>query len=70
MIVRVASADGVASLVVEDDGRGFDPVEASTNGGVGLTSMKERLEAMGGDLTVRSLPWQGTSIEATALIPG
>jgi signal transduction histidine kinase len=57
-----------ATLVVEDDGRGFD-VSATRNrqgpGGLGLTGMKERLELVSGKLVIDSVPGRGTSIKAT-----
>jgi signal transduction histidine kinase len=46
-------------LVVEDDGRGFDPAAAST--GVGLRSVQARARYLGGTLEVQSAPGQGTS---------
>jgi signal transduction histidine kinase len=49
-----------------DDGRGFDltQVRETYNGGssLGLVNIRERAEAIGGDLTMTSLPGQGTTI--------
>jgi signal transduction histidine kinase/ActR/RegA family two-component response regulator len=53
------------SIEVQDQGRGFDPlaVEAkSENGHFGLFSVKERMQAMGGRLDVRSRPGEGTTV--------
>jgi PAS domain S-box-containing protein len=56
-------------LVVQDDGRGFDPAHtqavADTHG-FGLTCMRERLQAIGGQFTLRSAPGAGTRIQAQA----
>ena len=52
------------TLSVVDDGVGFD-VEAVWGKGLGLVSMKERLEAIGGSLEIRSSPGLGTRVEAT-----
>jgi hypothetical protein len=41
-------------LEVRDDGAGFDP--QSVTGGVGFTSMRDRLAAMGGDLAIALTP--------------
>jgi signal transduction histidine kinase len=46
---------------VSDDGRGFDP--ASTRTGVGLSAMRERVEALGGYIEVESVPGEGTRVE-------
>jgi signal transduction histidine kinase len=51
-------------LVVRDDGQGFDP-GAAAPGHYGLLYMKERAEACGGELAVRSTPHGGTEIEVT-----
>jgi signal transduction histidine kinase len=51
-------------LAIEDDGVGFEPgrVAASFEGGFGLASMRERVEAIGGALDVHTAPGQGTRI--------
>jgi signal transduction histidine kinase len=45
---------------VSDDGRGFDPAQAST--GMGTTGMGERARALGGSLEIRSKPDEGTRV--------
>lgn len=53
---------------VTDDGVGFDPGESVTSGrGSGLASMRERVELLGGKLSLSSVPGRGTRVEA--LIP-
>lgn len=55
-------------IEVQDQGRGFDPVamEAkSENGHFGLFSVKERMQAMGGRLEVKSKPGEGTTVTMT-----
>jgi signal transduction histidine kinase len=51
------------SLLVEDNGCGFDPNKNTT--GFGLQSMRERAEALGGRLTLHSQPTQGCQIRVT-----
>ncbi|AKG42180.1 GAF domain-containing sensor histidine kinase [Streptomyces sp. JH002] len=60
---------GRAVLRVSDDGTGFDP-EAVRSAGrhLGLVSMRDRAQAVGGALTVRSAPGAGTVIEME--VPG
>ena len=48
------------SCIVTDDGVGFDPNRKY--GGFGLSSMQERANALGGNLTVESVVGQGTRI--------
>jgi PAS domain S-box-containing protein len=65
--VHLERAGSSTVLRVEDDGRGFDPVHAQVlagHGGFGLTSMRERVQSVGGRLSVDSGPGRGTSIEA------
>lgn len=50
-------------LTIQDDGVGFDPGEVEK--GVGLDSMRERLEAIGGRLDISSGKSSGTRIMAT-----
>jgi PAS domain S-box-containing protein len=56
-------------LVVEDDGRGFDPAHAQAvadSHGFGLTCMRERVQAIGGQFTLHSAPGAGTRIQVRA----
>jgi signal transduction histidine kinase len=55
------TADGLV-LTVDDDGRGFD-VDAAWGTGLGLMSMSERVEAVGGTLQVDSVLGTGTHLE-------
>ena len=54
-------------LTVQDSGVGFDPQEAMRGRGLGLTSMKERLKLVGGQLSIHSERGRGTTIHA--LVP-
>jgi signal transduction histidine kinase len=59
--VRVRPADGDLLVEVRDDGRG---VPGPREGGVGLGSMRERAEELGGRLEVDSGPGRGTRVLA------
>lgn len=59
--------DGVARLIVEDDGRGFDPdtpprADARDGPRLGLLGIRERVSLLGGTLTVESAPGAGTTL--------
>lgn len=60
--IHVESDEGITLRVV-DDGRGFDPGDVAP-AGFGLTSMRERVEELGGELRLESLPTVGTTVEA------
>jgi PAS domain S-box-containing protein len=49
-------------LTVDDPGRGFDAAEAMKGRGLGLTSMKERVALVGGELSIESKPQNGTTV--------
>ena len=59
--VTLSGLPGELRLHVEDNGRGFDPIP--NHRGLGLISMKERAQAVGGQLAIRSNPATGTRIE-------
>lgn len=59
--IHVSTADGCLAVEVRDDGGGFSP---DSDGGSGLTGMRDRAEAVGGELTVSSRPGTGTVIQA------
>jgi PAS domain S-box-containing protein len=64
------SVRGEICLTVHDSGIGFDSVEAIKGPGLGLISMKERLELVGGELSIESQPGKGTTVHASVpLIP-
>jgi two-component system, NarL family, sensor histidine kinase DevS len=55
--------NATATVVIEDDGKGFDP-ENVREEGVGLLGMRERVELHDGRLTVESVPGSGTTLVA------
>jgi hypothetical protein len=62
-LYRDQDGDG-AVLEVDDDGRGFDPAEA-TGGGQGLRNLRERAGRLGGRAEIDSTPGQGTRVRVT-----
>ncbi len=56
--------DGVSEIVavIEDDGVGFNPTTTDTDAHLGLVGMRERVEMLGGTLTIESEPGKGTTI--------
>jgi signal transduction histidine kinase len=64
----VGTADALR-LSVSDAGRGFAPESVSQNRGLGLTSMRERLKLVAGELSVESQPARGTTIVARVPLP-
>jgi two-component system sensor histidine kinase DegS len=61
VVVRVTFDDGAALLVVQDDGKGFDP-KVTPKGHYGLLNMRERAGKIDGRVDVESTPGQGTRV--------
>ena len=67
--VLLVARDGGAELTIADDGRGFDVAEAERRRpGMGLFTMRERVDLVDGRLTIDSAPGRGTRI--SAWVPG
>jgi PAS domain S-box-containing protein len=62
-VLLKGGADDV-ELTVQDSGVGLDLQEAMRGRGLGLTSMKERLGLVGGQLSIHSEAGRGTTIQA------
>jgi PAS domain S-box-containing protein len=60
--VQLTENSGEIHLVVSDSGRGFDIEAARREGGLGLTSMQERVRLVGGTIAIESKPMRGTTI--------
>ena len=53
-------------LLINDNGKGFDPGQKTSTVGLGLDSMKERAYLIGADFSIESQPGGGTMIEVLA----
>jgi signal transduction histidine kinase len=59
--VELAAAAHVVRLSITDDGTGFQP----TTQAAGLTNMRDRVDAIGGTMTITSSPGRGTRVDIT-----
>lgn len=59
--------EGVLTLTINDDGRGFDPRDLPESKGLGVAGMRERAALIGGILEVKSECGQGTRIIFTVM---
>jgi signal transduction histidine kinase len=63
--VSLEAENGSVHLRINDDGVGFEPAVAAkllSEGHFGLAGMRERVEMVGGNLTIDSAPGRGTSV--------
>jgi signal transduction histidine kinase len=63
--VTLARAPGRVQVCIADDGQGFDTQLPRGGHHIGLWSMAERVEQLGGQFELRSTPGQGTTVTAT-----
>jgi signal transduction histidine kinase len=61
--ILMVRSSGSATVVIEDDGQGFDPTEPREEG-MGIMGMRERVELHEGRLTVESTPGSGATLVA------
>jgi signal transduction histidine kinase len=64
--IRLSHPGGRLCLVVEDDGRGFEPNGARSGG---LANIRDRVEALHGQLRIESRLGGGTRIHAELPLP-
>ncbi len=60
VLINIREYDIIA--VIEDDGVGFIPISPSIESHLGLFGMRERVEMLGGKLTIESSPGEGTAV--------
>jgi signal transduction histidine kinase/ligand-binding sensor domain-containing protein len=66
--LRMAAANGVFTLEVADNGQGF-AAQARAEAGNGLRNMKARMEEIGGQFEMRTMPGQGTTVSLRLPLP-
>ncbi len=65
--ILLTRKNGAVMVMIEDDGRGFDP--SAPRDGFGLDGMRERLELLDGSLRIESRAGAGTSLAAEVPLP-
>ena len=66
--VMAVRQNGEVKVTVADDGCGFDP--SSRSDGLGLRSMRERVQSRHGEIDIESSPHNGTRISVSFSLPG
>jgi signal transduction histidine kinase len=62
IVIDLRAERDALSLVVEDDGHGFEP--ETLTAGVGVANMRDRIEAVGGTLVLQAAPGGGAQVMA------
>lgn len=63
VVVYLHQSNGNIEMEIVDDGVGFIPNALPDQGGMGLKSIRDRAEQIGGTATIHSLPGVGTSVK-------
>ncbi len=66
--VALGVDNGRIHMEVSDNGRGFDPNQMEESWGMGLKSMRERVEQLHGELEIISEPDAGTCIKVEVTV--
>jgi signal transduction histidine kinase len=69
VVVAIQRSAGALQVSVTDDGRGMD-MQVRRAGGLGLLGLRERVEALAGELDLRSAPGAGMQVEARLPLRG
>ncbi|HWE48723.1 MAG TPA: sensor histidine kinase [Bryobacteraceae bacterium] len=69
ILVEVANRNGLLSILVRDNGRGFD-IAGQAVKGLGIVGMKERVRQLGGQLMMESSAGQGVTLAAVIPLGG
>ncbi len=68
--IRMTSATGGVCLILEDNGRGFDPKAfRPVQSAIGISSLRQRVETLGGKLEISSAPGFGVTLSAFVPVP-
>ena len=62
--IKIRMKDAFIIMKIIDNGQGFEPDSAEGGAGMGLTNMRQRIEALNGSLEYNSVPGQGSKIIA------
>ena len=67
--VRIHADQAGIQVTVTDNGKGFDPQAIGDQGGMGMSSMRERAGRLRGELAIQSTPGEGTTIQIQVPVP-
>lgn len=74
VVLTLSYMDHAVALDIRDDGDGFVPAESDPRSirltGFGLRSMSDRVERVGGDFSIDSVPGRGTTVSVVVPICG
>jgi signal transduction histidine kinase len=60
--VRIEHQRDLLTVLIRDNGRGFDPADLSKSKSLGLAGMRERVRGVGGEVEIQGRPGLGTRV--------
>ncbi|WP_439131838.1 ATP-binding protein [Polaribacter sp.] len=60
--INISLYDKNLNIIIEDDGKGFDVKKVNLNNGMGISSIKTRVEHLGGNFTIDATLGKGSSV--------
>jgi signal transduction histidine kinase len=67
--IHLSQENGKLKASLTDDGVGFSPQNVNGGGGFGITGMEQRMKKIGGELSIKSSPGQGTNVSFLVPFP-
>ena len=68
VVIELQTIKNELVLIVKDNGTGFDVNKTGSESGLGLLSMRERLNLIGGHFSIASKPGRGTNVMANVFV--
>ncbi|MCF6296733.1 MAG: histidine kinase [Flavobacteriaceae bacterium] len=69
ILISLSHSESIMSIIIDDDGKGFDVKKLNKDSGMGLFFMKERISYINGRIFMNSIKDQGTRITINISIP-
>lgn len=69
ILISLSHSENIMSIIIDDDGKGFDIKKLNKDSGMGLFFMKERICYINGRIFMNSIKDQGTRITINISIP-
>lgn len=70
LLIQLLRSEDMLTIIVEDDGKGFEYATALEKNGIGLSSITSRVSFLKGNITWDAVPGQGTSVMISVPLVG
>ncbi len=70
LLIQLLRSEDMLTIIVEDDGKGFEHATALEKNGIGLSSITSRVSFLKGNITWDAVPGQGTSVMISVPLVG